>query len=149
MTLPTAPAIHRVYEIALEDGELAGLDWGARPKSCAATCTAHPRRNADRRTILVVGATSGIGLELRARDIVARGDRVVITGRDRARTEEVAVDQQRAGAIALDISEPEAIAEHLAPPARCTGSSSPPSSVMPTPCATTTSPAPDDWSRSS
>jgi 3-hydroxyisobutyrate dehydrogenase-like beta-hydroxyacid dehydrogenase len=29
VTLPTAPAIHRVYEIALEDGELAGLDWGA------------------------------------------------------------------------------------------------------------------------
>jgi NAD(P)-dependent dehydrogenase (short-subunit alcohol dehydrogenase family) len=67
------------------------------------------------RTILVVGATSGIGLEL-ARDIVARGDRVVITGRDRARTEEVAASiGERAGAIALDISEPEAIAEQLAP----------------------------------
>lgn len=67
------------------------------------------------RTILVVGATSGIGLEL-ARDIVARGDRVIITGRDLARAEEVAATiGDRAGAIALDISEPEAIAQQLAP----------------------------------
>ncbi|MDF2574467.1 MAG: short chain dehydrogenase, partial [Agromyces sp.] len=32
------------------------------------------------RTIVVVGGTSGIGLEL-AKDCIARGDRVVITGR--------------------------------------------------------------------
>ncbi|MGN8551245.1 UNVERIFIED_CONTAM: SDR family oxidoreductase [Microbacterium sp. SLM126] len=67
------------------------------------------------RTIVVVGATSGIGLDL-ARDIVARGDRVVITGRDQARADEVAATiGERASAIALDISEPEAIAEQLAP----------------------------------
>ncbi|KRB38882.1 SDR family NAD(P)-dependent oxidoreductase [Microbacterium sp. Root180] len=67
------------------------------------------------RTIVVVGATSGIGLDL-ARDIVARGDRVVITGRDQARADEVAATiGERASAIALDISEPEAIAGQLAP----------------------------------
>ena len=33
------------------------------------------------RTIVVVGGTSGIGLEL-VRSLVARGDRVVLTGRD-------------------------------------------------------------------
>ena len=39
------------------------------------------------RTIVVVGGTSGIGLEI-AKRVVARGDRVVLTGRDpeRART---------------------------------------------------------------
>ncbi|GAA1966439.1 NAD(P)-dependent oxidoreductase [Microbacterium deminutum] len=29
VVLPTAPAMHRVYEIALADGELGGYDWGA------------------------------------------------------------------------------------------------------------------------
>ena len=41
------------------------------------------------RTILVVGGTSGIGLEL-ARTLLARGDRVIITGRDAARAAEIA-----------------------------------------------------------
>ena len=41
------------------------------------------------RTIVIVGGTRGIGLEL-AKDIVARGDQVVITGRDAARTAEIA-----------------------------------------------------------
>lgn len=65
------------------------------------------------RTVLVVGATSGIGLEL-AKDIVARGDRVIITGRDQGRTDEVAASLgERASAVAVDISEPEAIAGQL------------------------------------
>ena len=64
-------------------------------------------------TIVVVGGTSGIGLEL-AKDIVARGDRVVLTGRDEARAREVAASLgDRASGIALDISEPETIAGQL------------------------------------
>ena len=66
------------------------------------------------RTILVVGATQGIGLEL-AKDIVARGDRVVITGRSSARAAEVAAGiGDAATGVGLDISEPETIAAQLA-----------------------------------
>lgn len=66
------------------------------------------------RTIVVVGATSGIGLEL-AKDIVARGDSVIITGRDQAAADAVAASiGERASAVALDLSEPEAIADRLA-----------------------------------
>ncbi|WP_440707886.1 SDR family NAD(P)-dependent oxidoreductase [Herbiconiux sp. YIM B11900] len=65
------------------------------------------------RTIVVVGGTSGIGLEI-ARDTIERGDRVVITGRDQARTEEIASSLgSSATGIALDISEPRTIAGQL------------------------------------
>lgn len=65
------------------------------------------------RTIVVVGGTSGIGLEI-ARDTIERGDRVVITGRDQARTEEIAASLgSSATGIALDISEPRTIAGQL------------------------------------
>ncbi|UOQ56902.1 SDR family oxidoreductase [Leucobacter allii] len=67
-----------------------------------------------KKTIVVVGGTSGIGLEI-ARDSIERGDRVVITGRDaeraRARAAELGPE---ADGIALDISEPEQIAAQLA-----------------------------------
>jgi len=67
------------------------------------------------KTIVIVGGTSGIGLEL-AKDCIARGDRVVITGRDRERTEAVAVTLgASATGVALDSSEPSGIAEQLAP----------------------------------
>ncbi|MDR5698717.1 SDR family NAD(P)-dependent oxidoreductase [Agromyces aerolatus] len=67
------------------------------------------------KTILIVGGTSGIGLEI-ARDSIARGDRVVITGRDQARADEVAASLgPQATAVALDISEPSTIAGQLAP----------------------------------
>src|ERR1700712_1256541 len=66
------------------------------------------------RTILVVGGTSGIGLEL-AKDLVAHGDNVIITGRDLAKTTEIATSiGERASAIAVDLSEPETIADSLA-----------------------------------
>lgn len=66
------------------------------------------------RTILIVGGTSGIGLEL-ARDIVATGDTVILTGRDEARAREVAATiGDRATGIAVDIAEPEGIAAQLA-----------------------------------
>jgi NAD(P)-dependent dehydrogenase (short-subunit alcohol dehydrogenase family) len=65
-------------------------------------------------TILIVGGTSGIGLEL-AKDIVANGDNVIITGRDAARTDEIAASiGERASGVAVDISEPDRIAESLA-----------------------------------
>jgi NAD(P)-dependent dehydrogenase (short-subunit alcohol dehydrogenase family) len=65
------------------------------------------------RTILVVGGTSGIGLEI-SKEIVARGDRVILTGRDQERSEAMAASVG-AGArgLAVDISEPESIAESL------------------------------------
>lgn len=66
------------------------------------------------RTVLVVGGTQGIGLEL-AKDIVARGDRVVITGRDPARAADVAsAIGEGASGVGLDISEPDTIGAQLA-----------------------------------
>ena len=66
------------------------------------------------RTIVVVGGTSGIGLEL-ARRIVADGDRVVITGRDQSNADAIAASiGPGASAVAVDISEPETIAASLA-----------------------------------
>jgi NAD(P)-dependent dehydrogenase (short-subunit alcohol dehydrogenase family) len=66
------------------------------------------------KTYLVVGGTSGIGLAL-ARDIVAQGDRVILTGREELRTKEVADSiGDAATGIAVDISEPEAIGPALA-----------------------------------
>ena len=66
------------------------------------------------RTIVIVGGTSGIGLEL-AKDCIARGDRVVITGRDQERTGAVAASLgSEATGVALDISEPHVIRERLA-----------------------------------
>ena len=68
-----------------------------------------------KRTIVVIGGTSGIGLEI-AKDCVARGDKVVISGRDQARTDEIAATiGPDASGIALDISEPFTIAEQLKP----------------------------------
>ena len=68
-----------------------------------------------KRTIVVIGGTSGIGLEI-AKDCVARGDKVVISGRDQARTDEIATSiGPDASGIALDISEPFTIAEQLKP----------------------------------
>lgn len=66
------------------------------------------------RTTVVVGGTSGIGLEI-ARDCLRRGERVVITGRDAERAGAIAADLgEGASAVALDLSEPESIAERLA-----------------------------------
>lgn len=66
------------------------------------------------RTILVVGGTSGIGLEL-SRAIVAQGDSVVLTGRDAGRADEAAASiGPKATGVAVDISEPLGIADQLA-----------------------------------
>ena len=67
-----------------------------------------------KRTVVIVGGTSGIGLEL-ARRVVAEGDEVVITGRDQERANAIAADiGPGASAVAVDISEPETIAASLA-----------------------------------
>ena len=66
------------------------------------------------RTVVVIGGTSGICLEI-AKEIVARGDRVVISGRDLDRTRKVADSLgDAATAVVLDLSEPESIAPGLA-----------------------------------
>ncbi len=66
------------------------------------------------RTIVVIGGTSGIGLEI-AKEVVARGDRVVLTGREQERAEAIAASiGVGAAGLAVDISEPETIAASLA-----------------------------------
>lgn len=66
------------------------------------------------RTVVVVGGTSGIGLGI-AKEVVARGDRVILTGRDAERARAVASSVgDRATGLAVDISEPETIAGSLA-----------------------------------
>jgi NAD(P)-dependent dehydrogenase (short-subunit alcohol dehydrogenase family) len=73
------------------------------------------------RTILVVGGTSGIGLEI-AKEVVSRGDKVILTGRDQERAEAVAASiGPAARGLAVDISEPEQIAESLKPVAEVHG----------------------------
>ena len=69
---------------------------------------------ADQSSLLVIGGTSGIGREIAAR-AVARGDDVVISGRDAGRAGQVA-KELGAGAtgIALDIARPHDIADALA-----------------------------------
>lgn len=73
------------------------------------------------RTILIAGGSSGIGLEL-AKDLVAAGDHVILTSRNRETAEEVAAGVgEGATGIALDVSEPEGIAEQLASVGRLDG----------------------------
>ena len=65
------------------------------------------------RTILVAGGSSGIGREL-AKDLVAGGDRVIVTSRSRETADEVAARLgENATGVALDVSEPEGIADQL------------------------------------
>ena len=65
------------------------------------------------RTILIVGGSSGIGLEL-AKDLSAEGDNVIVTSRSIESAERTA-DELGNGAqgVALDVSEPEGIADQL------------------------------------
>lgn len=66
------------------------------------------------KTVVVVGGTSGIGLEL-AKDVVSSGGRVIITGRDLERTEGVASSLgDSARGLSLDLSQPETIGSALA-----------------------------------
>jgi NAD(P)-dependent dehydrogenase (short-subunit alcohol dehydrogenase family) len=63
-------------------------------------------------SVLVVGGTSGIGREF-ARARAERGDEVVLTGRDPARTDAVAKETGARG-LALDLSRPRELAGALA-----------------------------------
>jgi len=63
---------------------------------------------------VVIGGTSGIGLEV-ARDRAARGDEVVLTGRDQDRAAEVAASVgESVSGIAVDLNETHALAGALA-----------------------------------
>jgi NAD(P)-dependent dehydrogenase (short-subunit alcohol dehydrogenase family) len=69
---------------------------------------------AERRSLVVIGGTAGIGREIAQRAVV-RGDQVVISGRDIARTAGIAKELGGdARGIAVDLSEPESIAAGLA-----------------------------------
>ncbi len=64
-------------------------------------------------SIVIVGGTSGIGLEL-ARRRVAAGDDVVITGRDGSRCASVAAEiGARCRGVAVELSDPDAIGAAL------------------------------------
>ncbi|GGH43592.1 SDR family NAD(P)-dependent oxidoreductase [Microbacterium album] len=66
------------------------------------------------RTILVVGGSAGIGLEI-ARDLIAGGDRVILTSRSAETAARVAADLGPAATgLAVDVSEPEQIVAALA-----------------------------------
>jgi NAD(P)-dependent dehydrogenase (short-subunit alcohol dehydrogenase family) len=65
-------------------------------------------------TSVVIGGTAGIGLQI-ARQLSARGDRVIITGRDRERARSVATTVGgKVEGVAVDISKPSEIASALA-----------------------------------
>jgi len=62
----------------------------------------------ENKTILITGGTSGIGLEL-AKQLLARGNTVLITGRDRARLEETKRALPAVHIYGSDVSDPTAI----------------------------------------
>jgi NAD(P)-dependent dehydrogenase (short-subunit alcohol dehydrogenase family) len=69
---------------------------------------------AETRSVVIVGGTAGIGLEL-ARQLVSAGDDVVVTGRDPSRAERVAKELGgRARGLGFDLAEPAGIAPALA-----------------------------------
>ena len=66
------------------------------------------------RTILIVGGSAGIGLEL-AKDLIAGGDRVIVTSRSQDTADAVTSELgDRATGLTVDLSEPEDIAARLA-----------------------------------
>jgi NAD(P)-dependent dehydrogenase (short-subunit alcohol dehydrogenase family) len=68
----------------------------------------------DERTVVVIGGTQGIGMEV-ARHYAEAGRRVVITGRDQERTKAAAATLgSNVAAVAFDLAEPHDIAPALA-----------------------------------
>lgn len=65
------------------------------------------------RTIVIIGGTSGIGLEV-AKDAIARGEHVVLTGRDVESARAIAATLgENAIGLSVDLSDPAGIAERL------------------------------------
>ncbi len=62
------------------------------------------------KTILITGGTSGIGLEL-ARELVKRGNTVIVTGRDQGRLDAARQALPGLHVFQSDVSDPEAITE--------------------------------------
>lgn len=68
----------------------------------------------DQGSVVIVGGTSGLGRQV-AQVLAARGDDVVITGRDKAKAEAVATQiAGRTRGLALDLANPNEIADRLA-----------------------------------
>ena len=68
----------------------------------------------DQGSTVIVGGTSGLGRQV-AQVLAARGDDVVITGRDKAKAEAVAAQiGGRTRGLALDLAVPNEIAGRLA-----------------------------------
>lgn len=65
--------------------------------------------NTSGNTVLITGGSAGIGLEL-ARQFVAKGNRVIITGRNEERLKNAAKELRQVTTIVNDIAQPEAIA---------------------------------------
>jgi NAD(P)-dependent dehydrogenase (short-subunit alcohol dehydrogenase family) len=73
----------------------------------------------DRRSVVVIGGTSGIGLEV-ARHYAVAGDDVVLSGRDDGRAKDVAASLGGATkGVGFDLAQPDAIAAALADVERC------------------------------
>lgn len=67
----------------------------------------------ERKSIVIVGGTGGIGRDL-AQKLADRGDDVVISGRDSARAQIIAAEiGGRTRGLGFDLAEPEKIADHL------------------------------------
>lgn len=63
----------------------------------------------DKKTVLITGGTSGIGLEL-ARQLQQRGNTVIVTGRDQQKLDATASSIAGIHVLKSDVSDPEAIA---------------------------------------
>lgn len=69
---------------------------------------------ADQGNVVIIGGTSGLGKQV-AQVFAARGDEVIITGRDKAKTEAAAAQiGNRVRGLAVDLAAPQEIASRLA-----------------------------------
>ena len=67
--------------------------------------------NVSGKTYWIVGASEGLGQDL-ARQMVAKGARVILSARNQARLDELAVDLgAQARAVAMDIADPQSVAQ--------------------------------------
>ena len=92
------------------------------------------------RTILLTGGSAGIGLEL-TRQLLARSNVVIITGRDQARLDAAKAAHPALHTVQADISDPASITRlHATISSQFPNST--PSSTTPASCATSTSTSP-------